>query len=110
MAQKDLIPFSKRSKEEAKKQGSKGGKKSGEVRKEKKLLKEQLEILLAMKDEDGVSNSDKMIKALYDKSMIGDTKAFELIRDTIGQKPKDEQEIKITYEDRLKEAEDEEEY
>jgi hypothetical protein len=44
MAQKDLIPMNKRTKEEVKQMTSNGGKKSGEVRREKRDLKQCFEI------------------------------------------------------------------
>jgi hypothetical protein len=44
MAQKDLIPMNKRSKEEVKRISSNGGIKSGEVRKRKKELKERFKL------------------------------------------------------------------
>ena len=46
MAQKDLIPFNKRTVEEQKKIASAGGKKSGEVRRKNKDLKERFKIAL----------------------------------------------------------------
>ena len=47
--EQNLIPFtSNQSREEAKKNGAKGGKKSGEVRRQRKVMKEQMEMLLAL--------------------------------------------------------------
>ena len=47
--EQNLIPFtSNQSREEAKKNGAKGGKKSGEVRRKRKAMKEQMEMLLAL--------------------------------------------------------------
>ena len=47
--EQNLIPFtSNQSREEAKKNGSKGGKKSGEVRRQRKAMKEQMEMLLTL--------------------------------------------------------------
>lgn len=79
---KNLIPANKRSKDEARKLGQKGGKKSGEVRRMRKTLKEQL--LLLLKDGDIQEN---LCLALIEKALDGDTKAFQIIRDTIGEKP-----------------------
>ena len=36
------------------------------------------------------NNQNKMSIAMIEKAMKGDTKAFEVIRDTIGEKPKDQ--------------------
>lgn len=110
MAQEDLIPLNERTIEEQKEIARKGGIKSGEVRREKKLLKEYLEAILSIKDDKGIDKSTKIVIALVDRAEIGDTKAFEVIRDTLGQKPKDEIKATVSYEDRLKQAEDDEEY
>lgn len=76
------------SKEELKKRQSNGGKKSGEKRRERKLLKEELLMLLA-NDE----TQKKISLALLKKALEGDVKAFEVIRDTIGEKPINKQEV-----------------
>ena len=69
---------------EARKNGRKGGLASAEVRRKRKSLKEEL--LLMLSDGD-VQKSVTL--ALIEKAMAGDTKAFEVIRDTIGEKPVD---------------------
>lgn len=47
--EKNLIPFtSNQSREEAKKNGQKGGIKSGEVRRQRKAIKEQMDLLLSL--------------------------------------------------------------
>lgn len=80
-------------KENAKSKGSAGGKASGRARRDKKLLKDCLEILLAQKIEtkDGkkITGAEATAAALFKKALNGDTKAFELLRDTAGQKPVD---------------------
>ena len=79
--------------EEARKNGSKGGKASAEARKRKKLLRECLEELLERKvigsDGKKITGADEVAIALYRKATKGDVKAFEALRDTIGQKPID---------------------
>ena len=78
----NLVPTTKRSKEEAKKISSNGGKKSGEVRRKRKQLREELLALLS------AGNTQKNISlALIDQALNGNVKAFETIRDTIGEKP-----------------------
>lgn len=77
--------------EEARTIGKKGGIASGEARKKKKLLKECLEILLE-RDVKGADNvtvtgSEAISIELFNKALSGDIKAFEVIRDTVGQKP-----------------------
>jgi hypothetical protein len=69
-----------RSGEEAAKNGKKGGIASGEARREKRLIKDR--ILERM----GESDWDAMIDGLIGRAIESD-KAFEVLRDTIGQKP-----------------------
>lgn len=73
---------------EARKNGKKGGIISGRKRKERKALKEELLLLLSQGD-----TQQKISLGLLNKAMQGDVKAFEVIRDTIGEKPTDKQEI-----------------
>ena len=68
-----------------------GGKRSGEVRRENKLIKDR--ILERM----GEGDWDLMIDKLIERATI-DTKSFEVLRDTIGQKPKDQLEVDTTME------------
>lgn len=72
--------------EEARKNGSKGGKKSVEVRRRKKLLKELLEEALEKETRTGNMAVD-ITNALIKKAKKGNVKAYEVIRDTLGQKP-----------------------
>lgn len=96
MAKEDLKPV--RTKEEAKERGRKGGIKSGEVRAQRKTLKEELLLLLSQGD-----TQSKMSLALIQKAMNGDTKAFEVIRDSIGEKPVDKVQANVfNYEESLK--------
>ena len=81
----NLKPLSTR---EAREIGKKGGKKSAEVRKEKKLLKDLLEEALEKKTKTGNKYIDITI-ALINEAEKGNVKAYETIRDTLGQKPKD---------------------
>lgn len=71
-----------RTKREARKRGKNGGIKSGEVRRERKTLKEELLLLLATDDA-----QQRISTALIEQAQKGNTKAFEIIRDTIGEKP-----------------------
>lgn len=77
-----------RSKNEARERGKNGGLKSGEVRRERKLLKDELLLLLSTG-----KTQEKISLALIEKALNGEIKAFETIRDTIGEKPTDKQEI-----------------
>lgn len=71
----------------------KGGKASGEARAAKRDLRKALEWLLEkeFKGKDGVTLSGAQAIALkqMEKALKGDTKAFEVVRDTAGQKPVD---------------------
>ena len=104
--EKNLIPLNKRSKEvqrEIQKKGREANKKKIQAR---KTLKEELLLLLSNGD-----TQSKLSLALLEKAMSGDTKAYEIIRDTIGEKPKDiNVNIEQTYEDYIKGVEDSNEY
>lgn len=76
---------------EARERGKKGGIASGEARRKKRDLKRALEVLLEKdiiaKDGTVVSGAEAIVAQQFKKAMKGDTKAFEVIRDTAGQKP-----------------------
>ena len=76
----NLRPVS--SKEEARERGRKGGLASGEARRKRKTLKEELLLMLSEGE-----TQQSVTLALIEKAMSGDTKAFEVIRDTIGERP-----------------------
>ena len=82
--EQNLIPNSMRSPKEVRENGKKGGIKSGEVRKARKTLKETLLMML----EEG-NTQDNITLALLERALKGDTKAYEVIRDTVGEKPTD---------------------
>jgi hypothetical protein len=73
--------------------GRKGGLAKGENYRKRKLLKEELELLLEMIDNEGHTNQEKISMALLKKASQGDTRAFEVIRDTIGEKPIEVQQV-----------------
>lgn len=85
MAKEDLKPV--RSKDEAKERGKKGGIASGEARRKKKTIRETLEMMLSGKMPDGATRQDAIVVALMEKALSGDVRAFEAIRDSIGEKP-----------------------
>ncbi len=89
----------------------KGAIKANETKAKKKSLKETLEVLLDMKDaESNMTMQEKICFALTNEAGNGNTRAFEVLRDTIGQKPTDKQEITTTinYESVIKEITGEE--
>ena len=88
----NLKPFtSEQSRAEAVKNGKKGGIASGEARRRKKLLRECLEILLEkeMTDKNGetMTGAEALSAKLFKEAIKGNVKAFEVLRDTAGQKP-----------------------
>lgn len=111
--EKNLIPFtSNQSREEAKKNGAKGGKKSGEVRRKRKAMKEQMEMLLSLPfkqsesldfmkylgiKEDNLDNQMALIVAMYSKALKGDVQAFNTIREVVQDEKtvKDEDRVQI---------------
>lgn len=105
----NLIPSNKRTPRERSEIARKGAEATNQIKREKKKLKELLEIALALPGKTGDRAMD-ITNALVNKAVRGDTKAYEIIRDTIGEKPREQIDTTITYEDRLREAEDEEEY
>ena len=84
MGNENLISLADRTTEEQREIARKGGLKSGEVRKARKTLKETLLLML----EEG-NTQDNITLALLQKALNGDTKAYEVIRDTVGEKPTD---------------------
>ena len=75
------------SKEEAKK----GGKASAEARRKKRDLRLALEMLLEKEVSDGgggtITGAQALTARLYKEALKGNVKAFEVLRDTVGQKP-----------------------
>lgn len=77
----------KLSQEEAKK----GGKASAEARRKKRDLRLALEMLLEKEVSDGgggtITGAQALTARLYKEALKGNVKAFEVLRDTVGQKP-----------------------
>lgn len=87
MNEQNLVPQNMRTKEEQRAIASAGGKASVKSRRERKTLKEEL---LALLSDGDVQN--RISLALIDEALNGNkagsvTKAFEVIRDSIGEKP-----------------------
>lgn len=83
-----------RTKEEASERGRKGGIASGIARREKKTFRATLELLLDRKlDGSPLTGREAVAFALFEKAMSGDVKAFQELRDTVGEKPVDKQEL-----------------
>lgn len=96
-----------RSEDEARRRGRAGGIASGKARREKKMMRETLDMLLSMPMKNGkftdvenirsfaalkgknISVQEAILIAQVQKAMKGDTRAAEYVRDTMGQKPTD---------------------
>lgn len=95
---KNLKPQNKRTKSEQRKIAQKGGIASGKKRRELKAFKDLLEAGLSqeIKTESGKSytRAEYIALKLIKNAENGNIKAFEVIRDTIGQKPADKVESK----------------
>ena len=97
---------SEQSREKAVENGRNGGKASGESKRARKTLREELLALLSqdIKTDDGgkINTQVAMSTSLIKEAIDGNTKAFELVRDTIGEKPVDKVEqvnIDMEYKD-----------
>jgi hypothetical protein len=82
MNDENLIPFNKVSVSRQREIQSMGGKKAQENLRKRKTLREELLLLLQNND-----TQQKGCIAILEKFLNGDIKAFETIRDTIGEKP-----------------------
>ena len=106
----NLVPCNQRSKEEASELGRKGGIESGKTRRKKRLMKDLVIEMLNSKiwndelkakilnvfpemEDEKMQVQTAMIASQIQKAMKGDTKAFEVMRDTAGQKPVEQQVI-----------------
>jgi hypothetical protein len=98
------------SKEKAQRLGALGGKASGESKRRKKAFKELAQIMMDCKpvdslaeelkqifpdlDIEDITNRVLMLRKQMDKAVFeGDSKAFEILRDTAGEKPSDKLEM-----------------
>lgn len=110
--EQNLIPLNKRTKSEQREYARKGGKKSGEVRRKRKAMKEQMEMLLSLPfkskkqfnfmkelgiEEDNIDNQMALIVAMYGKALKGDVQAFNTIREVVQDEKtvKDEDRVQI---------------
>lgn len=91
----NLTPQSKRTKSEQRKIASAGGIASGIARREKKTLRETLEVLLAMPHETEPEKTNLHVVAVawLKEAQKGNIQAITTLRDTIGEKPNDKLEV-----------------
>lgn len=95
--EKNLVSLAERTTSEQREIAKAGGVASGEARRKRKSLREELELLLENGD-----TQESVAVALIEKAIKGDVKAFEVLRDTIGEKPVDKVETKQTVVDMSK--------
>ena len=100
--EQNLMPIekvnSRRTREKHSKDSQRAGKKSGEVRRQRKAMKEQFEMLLTLPfkqveqlefikqlglNEEQIDNQMALIVAMYGKALQGDVQAFNTIRDVV---------------------------
>ena len=135
MSSENLIPFNERTEEEQRELAKQGGIASGEARRRKRDIKNTLDIILSkpfnlkndsaksfikqLKDlgieEQDIDNQTVMTYSMFLMTLTGGkgaVGAFNSIRDTLGEKPREEIGItgQLTYEEALKRVSDGDEY
>lgn len=97
MNDENLIPFSKRSKGEARESGRKGGIASGKARREKQtaqqVAKQILDEILHAKDGSAVTIRYAMLRKAAEKAYKGDLKAIDTLIKISGEMPAERKEI-----------------
>lgn len=93
--EENLVNLKDRSQRERKEIARKGAIASNKKQAARKTLKEELLLLLSQGN-----TQEKISLSLIQEAVNGNTKAFEVIRDTIGEKPKDD--IDVTVKDSKK--------
>lgn len=95
--------------EEARENGRKGGIKSGETRRARKTLRDELTDLLTqdITDKNGrqITTQTAISASMIKQALSGNTKAYEIIRDTIGEKPVDKIMVAEVDQDTINEVE-----
>lgn len=95
--EQNLIPQSERTKEEQREIARQGGIASGRARAEKRDLRRALEALLEKEytDKNGktLTGTEAITVKLFEQAMKGNIRAFETLRDTVGQKPVEKVEV-----------------
>jgi len=99
--EKNLKPLNTRSKRVQREIQEKGRKANKKKIEERKLLKEDLLLLLEVGD-----TQKKISLALINEVLSGNVKAYEVLRDTIGEKPVDKVAVATMEANKLKEIEE----
>lgn len=126
MAKEDIVEhqFNKLTAEKQQAIASMGGKASVEARREKKAMKEQIELLLSLPlqdekakeqfkkmgiDTDNINNQMAMIVKVFQTALGGgknQISAATFLRDTVGEKPKETVEISKSIDETINEVDD----
>ena len=105
----NLISLANRTTEEQREIAVLGGIKSGEVRRNKRDLRKALETILesdiTLPDGTVKSGAEAIAYSLFEKALKGDSRAFEIIRDTCAQKVPDRLQITEIDSDVIEEVE-----
>ncbi len=84
----NLVRFDEMPKDKLRELSKKGGKASGVARQERRALKDELSVLLSSGDV-----QQRLCTALIDKATSGDPRAFQILRDTLGEKESEKLEL-----------------
>ena len=103
--EENLVSLADRTTEEQRNIARMGGIASAKARREKKMLKDLLEEALS-KGTDTDNEYINITAALIKEANKGNVKAYEVIRDTLGQKPIEKVEVSKTTDETIKEVED----
>lgn len=91
MNDENLVSFKDMTPSRQREIASAGGKACQRKKKEKKLLKETInEFLQAINPESGQTFQIDLVNAMIQQALTGDVSAFNTVRDTAGQKPKED--------------------
>ena len=96
----NLISNPERTPEELSNMGKKGGAASGKARREKKLFQNAVLAALQAKGKSGNTLLEEIVAAQIKRALKGDTRAFDSLRDTSGEKPTDKVEASVTSENK----------
>ena len=91
----NLKSFGELTTSERRELAKKAGVASGKKRREKEEFKKLIEIALNEEYKEGMTNAEALVLSMLTKALEGDTKAFEILRDTAGQKPIDKIEVGV---------------
>lgn len=86
----NLIPLNQRTKSEQRAIATQGGIASGAARRERKKMREYLEAAMVMDTEfhgEVMTNAEAVTAALVRKAKRGDVRAYQTIRDGLGERP-----------------------